>query len=77
MTKTAQKLIEELKKLPEDQQDKVAIPLLKRLKALRRTDTRPLTEMIGAGTGLYESPEQVDDEIRKQREKVFEGDSYS
>lgn len=69
MTKTAQKLIEELKKLPEDQQDEVATPLLRQLKELRRRDTRPLTEMIGAGTGLYESPEQVDDEIRKQREE--------
>jgi hypothetical protein len=47
----------------------VAAPLLKQLKALRKTDTRPLTDMIGAGTGLYESPEQVDDEIRKQREE--------
>jgi hypothetical protein len=28
-----------------------------------------LKEMVGAGTGLYESPEQVDDEIRKQREE--------
>jgi glycine cleavage system pyridoxal-binding protein P len=28
-----------------------------------------LKEMIGAGTRLYESPEQVDDEIRKQREE--------
>jgi len=68
MTKTTQKLIEELQKLPEDQQDEVAAPLLKQLKALRRKDPRPLTEMVGAGTGLYESPEQVDDEIRKQRE---------
>ena len=28
-----------------------------------------LKEMAGAGTGLYENPEQVDDEIRKQREE--------
>ena len=69
MTKTAQKLIEELHKLPEEEQDEVAAPLLKQLKALRKTDTRPLTEMIGAGTGLYESSDQVDDEIRKQREE--------
>ena len=58
MTKTAQKLIEELQEL-----------LLRQLKALRKTDTRPLTEMIGAGKGLYESPEQVDDQISKQREE--------
>ena len=68
MTKTAQKLIEELQRLPEEEQDEVAAPLLKQLKALRKKETRPLSEMIGAGTGLYESPEQVDDQIRKQRE---------
>jgi hypothetical protein len=28
-----------------------------------------LKEMAGAGTGLYQNPEQVDDEIRKQREE--------
>lgn len=69
MTKKAQKLIEELKKLPEDQQDEVATPLLKQLRELRRAEARPLTEMIGAGTGLYESPEQVDEEIDNQREE--------
>ncbi|MFB6231202.1 MAG: hypothetical protein ABEL04_08605 [Salinibacter sp.] len=69
MTKTAQKLIEELQKLPEDQQDEVATPLLKQLKELRRAEARPLTEMIGAGPGLYESPDQVDEKIRNQREE--------
>ena len=56
-------------KLPEKQQDEAVDSLLNRLKALCKIGARPLAEMVGAGTGLYESPEQVDDEIRKQREE--------
>ena len=56
-------------KLPEEQQDEAVDSLLNRLKALCKIGARPLTEMIGAGTGLYENPEQVDDEVRKQREE--------
>ena len=56
-------------KLPEEQQDEAVDSLLNRLKALCKIGAWPLTEMIGAGTGLYESPEQVDNEIRKQREE--------
>lgn len=69
MTNTMKVLIEELSRVPEDQQDEVATPLLKELQELRKTSARPLTEVIGAGTGLYESPEQVDEEIRNQREE--------
>ena len=56
-------------KLPEEQQDEAVDSLLNRLKALCKIGARPLAEMVGAGTGSYESPEQVDDEIRKQREE--------
>ena len=56
-------------KLPEEQQDEAVDSLLNRLKALCKIGARPLTEMVGAGTGLYESPEQVDDDIRKQRKE--------
>ena len=69
MTNTMKMLIEELSQVPEEEQEKVAMPLLKKLQQLRKSDARPLTEIIGAGTGSYESPEQVDDEIRKQREE--------
>lgn len=31
-------------------------------------NARPLAEMIGSGAGLYESPDEVDREIRNQRE---------
>lgn len=61
-------LIEELSQVPEDQQDEVATPLLKELRELRTTDPRPLAEMIGSGPGLYESPDEVDREIRNRRE---------
>ena len=56
-------------KLPEEQQDEAVDSLLNRLKALCKIGARPLTEMVGAGTGLYESPERVDDDIRKQRKE--------
>ena len=56
-------------KLPEEQEGQAIDSLLNRLKALCKIGARPLAEMVGAGTGLYESPEQVDDEIRKQREE--------
>ena len=56
-------------RLPEEQEGEAVDSLLNRLKALCKIGARPLTEMIGAGTGLYESPEQVDDQIRKQREE--------
>ena len=56
-------------RLPEEQEDEAVDSLLNRLKALCKIGSRPLTEMIGAGTGLYENPEQVDDEVRKQREE--------
>lgn len=68
MTNATKRLIEELSQMPDERQDEVATLLLKRLKGLRKTDTRPLREMIGAGTGLYESPGEVDREIHSQRE---------
>lgn len=68
MTKTAQKLIEELEKLPEEEQEEVATPLLKELRRLLRKNPRPLSEMVGAGKGLYETLDDVDEEINKQRD---------
>lgn len=68
MTNTMKMLIEELSQVPEEQQDEVATPLLKELQELRSTSTRPLTEIIGTGAGLYGSPEEVDREIRNQRD---------
>jgi hypothetical protein len=36
---------------------------------LRESDAQPLADMIGSGAGLYESPEEVDQEINTQREE--------
>lgn len=69
MTSGMKKLIEELSQISEERKDEVATLLLKELEGLCKTDARPLTEMIGEGAGLYESPEEVDREIRNQREE--------
>lgn len=69
MTNPTKRLIEELSQMPDDRQDEVAALLLKRLQELRQTNTWPLGEMIGGGAGLYETPEEVDDEIDNQREE--------
>lgn len=69
MTNTMKMLIEELSQVPEEEQEKVAMPLLKELQEMRESDARPLSDMIGAGAGLYESPEEVDQEINNQREE--------
>lgn len=68
MTNTMKALIEELSSVPEEQQEEVAIPLLKELQELRKTGARPLKELIGAGAGLYERPEDVDRAIENQRD---------
>lgn len=69
MTDAMKTLIEELSKVPEEEQDEVAAPLLRELQKLRKRSPRPLKEMIGAGAGLYESPEEVDRKIRNQRDE--------
>jgi hypothetical protein len=68
MTNTMKTLLEELSRVPEEQQDEVATPLLKELQELRKTSASPLRDLIGAGAGLYGSPEEVDKEIGKQRD---------
>jgi hypothetical protein len=69
MTNTMKILIEELSQVPEGKQDEVAMPLLRELQELRESDAQPLADMIGSGAGLYESPEEVDQEINTQREE--------
>jgi hypothetical protein len=69
MTNTMRMLIEELSQVPEEEQEKVAMPLLKELQEIRESDAQPLTDMIGSGSGWYESPEEVDQEINNQREE--------
>jgi len=69
MSNAMEKLIEELSRVPREHRDRVATTLLKELQGLHRTSPRPLTEMIGAGAGLYGSPEEVDRETRSQREE--------
>lgn len=58
MTGAMKRLIEELSQVPKEEQDRVATLLLKEHQGLRGTNVRPLAEMIGTGTGLYESPEE-------------------
>lgn len=69
MTNTMKTLIEQLSNVPEDEQDKVAMPLLKALQEMRKKSSRPLAEMIGAGAGLYESPADADATISSQRDE--------
>lgn len=69
MTLAMKKLIERLFQITEERQDEVAMPSLKKLQGLCEPSARPLSEMIGAGTGVYESPEEVDQEIHNQREE--------
>ena len=69
MTNTMKTLIEQLSNVPEDEQDKVAMPLLKALQEMRKKSSRPLAEMIGAGAGLYESPADADATISNQRDE--------
>lgn len=69
MTNTMKKLIDELSRVPEEEQEKVAHPLLKQLQELRKRNAPPLKELIGAGESLYESPEEVDQKIRTLREE--------
>lgn len=72
MTRKLKKVFDQLTQLkdrPADEQDRVASRLLADL-GVEDEDTReetPLADLVGAAPGLFSSPEEVDQFIRRER----------
>jgi ferritin len=70
MTRKLQKLLDRLTQLkdqPEEEQDRVATQLLEDLETEGEHEETPLADMIGAAPGLFNSPEEADQFIRRER----------
>jgi hypothetical protein len=67
MTKKTKKLIDKIKSLPKKKQEEVATPLLEKLRKIIKEEPKPMKGMVGAGKGLYESLEEVDEKVNKER----------
>jgi len=67
MTEKVKELKRELEALPENEQEEVAPPLLEKLRKIIKEEPKPMKDMVGAGKGLYESMEEVDEKVNKER----------
>lgn len=67
MTKKTKKLIDKIKSLSKKKQEEVAPPLLEKLRKIIKEEPKPMKDMVGAGKGLYESTEEVDEKVNKER----------
>jgi CHASE3 domain sensor protein len=67
MTEKVKELTKELEALPKDKQEEVATPLLEQLRKMIKEKPKPMKDMVGAGKGLYESMEEVDEKVNKER----------
>jgi hypothetical protein len=67
MTKKTKKLIDKIKSLSKKKQEEVAPPLLEKLRKIIKKEPKPMKDMVGAGKGLYESMEEVDEKVNKER----------
>lgn len=57
-----------LKDQPAEKQDRVAARLLDHLDAEEAREETPLAGMVGTASGLFRSPEEVDQFIRRERD---------
>ena len=70
MTNKLKEVLERLTRLkeqPAEEQDRIATRLLEDLDAEEEREETPLADMVGAAPGLFDSPEEVDQFIRRER----------